>query len=404
MSLTVDIEKKLGSFILKVSFETGNESVSLLGESGCGKSMTLKCIAGIEKPDRGRIVLDGRVLFDSEKGIDLPPQERRVGYLFQEGALFPNMSILDNVICGIREKSAKREKEKTAREMLARMHLSDTEKRRPDSLSGGQRQRAALARILVNKPEILLLDEPFSALDAHLRFELERVVSDTIRELKKPAILVSHNRDEAFRITDKIAIMKDGAIETVGERHSVFADPQTVYAARMTGCKNVAAAYVSERHGDGSFVSGADRQRDGSFVSGAERQRDGSFVSESEDQRTVPMSSIYVPDWGIELTVPRSDKPVNAVGIRMHDIILGRGDTNEFCCRVEEEIENPFSYTIMVTPNRHEDGSFVCGVIQAKEPSLCLPLGVEADKPAWEAARAETVTIHIPPENVLLLR
>ncbi len=400
MSLTVDIEKKLSSFILKVSFETGNESVSLLGESGCGKSMTLKCIAGIEKPDRGRIVLDGRVLFDSEKGIDLPPQERRVGYLFQEGALFPNMSILDNVICGIREKSTQREKEKTAREMLARMHLSDTEKRRPDSLSGGQRQRAALARILVNKPEILLLDEPFSALDAHLRFELERVVSDTIRELKKPAILVSHNRDEAFRITDKIAIMKDGAIETVGERHSVFADPQTVYAARMTGCKNVAAAvYIYERHGDSSFVSGADRQRD------------SSFVSESEDKRTVPMSSVYVPDWGIELTVPRSDRTVNAVGIRMHDIILGRGDTNEFCCRVEEEIENPFSYTIMVTPDRHEngsfrhgDGSFVCGVIQTNEPSLCLPLGVEADKPAWEAARAETVTIHIPPENVLLLR
>ncbi|MBQ3912532.1 MAG: ATP-binding cassette domain-containing protein [Lachnospiraceae bacterium] len=399
MSLIVDIEKKLGSFILKVSFETGNESVSLLGESGCGKSMTLKCIAGIEKPDRGRIVLDGRVLFDSEKGIDLPPQERRVGYLFQEGALFPNMSILDNVICGIREKSTKREKEKTTREMLERMHLSDTEKRRPDSLSGGQRQRAALARILVNKPEILLLDEPFSALDAHLRFELERVVSDTIRELKKPAILVSHNRDEAFRITDKIAIMKDGAIETVGERHSVFVDPQTVYAARMTGCKNVAAAYVPERHGDGSFVSGA------------ERQRDGSFVSESEDKRTVPMSLVYVPDWGIELTVLRSDRTVNAVGIRMHDIILGRGDTNEFCCRVEEEIENPFSYTIMVTPDRHEDGSFrhgdgsfVCRTPQTKEPSLCLPLGVEVDKITWEAARAETVTIHIPPENVLLLR
>ena len=361
MTLSADFVKKIGNFQLNISLDAGNESLSLLGASGCGKSMTLKCIAGIEKPDKGRIELNGVTLFDSEKGVNLPPQERRVGYLFQEGALFPNMTILDNVICGIRGKMPRSEKVKIAREMLAKMHLSDTERRRPDELSGGQQQRAALARILVNEPEILLLDEPFSALDSHLRFELERVVTDTIRELKKPAILVSHNRDEAFRITDRIAIMNNGRIETVGDRHSVFANPGTVYAARMTGCKNVAEA--------------------------------------------IPLAAarIKVPAWGMELEVPAFTDDITAVGIRMHDIHPGPG-RNEFKCKIVEEIENPFSYTIMVTPDRQGDGSSVCRDVQTEEPSPCLPIGVELDKPTWEAARAESVTIHIPPENVLLLR
>ena len=378
MGLIADFEKTIGRFKLNIHLAAGDDSLSLLGASGCGKSMTLKCIAGIERPDKGRIELNGVTLFDSEQGIDLPPQERRVGYLFQEGALFPNMTILDNVVCGIREKMQKREKQRIAREMLTKMHLSDTCKRRPDSLSGGQRQRAALARILVGKPEILLLDEPFSALDSHLRFELERVVSDTMRELAKPAIFVSHNRDEAFRITDRIAIMKEGRIEIEGDRHHIFADPQTVYAARMTGCKNVASVVCG--HGDGSFVSKSEDKKNVPM---------SALSDVCEDKRTVPvspMTTVYVPDWGIELAVPHCDRPVSAIGIRMHDIILGPGEINEFTCKVEEEIENPFSYTVMLRPSDNK----------------CL--GVELDKPAWEAARAESVTIHIPPENVLLLR
>ena len=146
--------------------------------------MTLKCIAGIEKPDRGRIVLNDVVLFDSEKRINLKPQKRRAGYLFQQYALFPNMSVLQNVMCGVREgtKEAKREK---ALEMLDRLHLSGHESKKPSMLSGGQQQRCALARILVNEPEVLLLDEPFSALDAHLRFHTERQVENIIKELSE---------------------------------------------------------------------------------------------------------------------------------------------------------------------------------------------------------------------------
>ena len=350
MALKAEFEKTIGSFKLNIDLEAGDEPISLLGASGCGKSMTLKCIAGIERPDKGRIVLNGKVLFDSEKGIDLPPQERRTGYLFQEGALFPNMTIIENVICGIRGKIPGREKERIANEMLAMMHLEDTGKRRPFQLSGGQRQRAALARILVNEPEILLLDEPFSALDSHLRFELERVVSDTMRKLKKTAILVSHDRDEAYRITDKIAIMNNGRIETMDERHHVFANPKTVYAARMTGCKNVADIICKDR--------GADRDR------------------------------VYVPSWGIELDVPALPEGISAVGIRMHDIHPGSGSINRFECKVEEEIENPFSYTLMLKPS----------------DACTVPIGAEMDKQTWEAIRSESIVISIPPEAVLPLR
>ena len=169
MSLEVNIEKKLDGFTLRAAFTAGNTSTVLLGASGCGKSMTLRCIAGIVKPDCGRIVLDGRVLFDSAQHIDLPPQQRGVGLLFQNYALFPNMTVEQNIRCGL-----KAEKDPTARraacaEMLRAMRLEPLAKRCPAQLSGGQQQRAALARILVGKPRILMLDEPFSALDSYLR-------------------------------------------------------------------------------------------------------------------------------------------------------------------------------------------------------------------------------------------
>ena len=149
MALHVDIEKTLGSFHLKVKFEAGNHVLALLGASGCGKSMTLKCIAGIETPDRGRIVLDGTTLFDSEERVNLPPQRRRVGYLFQQYALFPNMTVAQNIACGVREKKDARAQ---VEEMIWAMHLEGLEHKKPHQLSGGQQQRAALARILVNAP------------------------------------------------------------------------------------------------------------------------------------------------------------------------------------------------------------------------------------------------------------
>lgn len=383
MALFVDIEKRTGDFLLNVKFEAGDEALSLLGASGCGKSMTLKCIAGIEKPDRGRIVLNGVTLFDSEKGINLPPQERRVGFMFQQGALFPNMNVLDNVICGIRtgstgknkEKAAsskkavsRPEKEQIAREMLAKMHLVGKEKAKPATLSGGEQQRAALARILVNEPEILLLDEPFSALDSHLRFELERVLREVIKELGKTVIFVSHNRDEAFRITEKLAIMNNGAIEVFGDKKEVFAAPLTKNAAIMTGCKNVAE------------ITGANV---GSGAGSEKRCAEQTVRASADSRRTV-----FVPSWGISLKVRETgeNESISAVGVRMHDILPGPGE-NEMSLAVEEVVENPFSYTIMLNAGHGYK-----------------PIGMELDKSTWEQIRADRVTVHIPAGAVLVLR
>lgn len=347
MSLHVDIEKTLGSFHLKVKFEAENNVLALLGASGCGKSMTLRCIAGIETPDRGRIVLDGVTLFDSAAHVNLVPQKRRVGYLFQQYALFPNMTVMQNIACGVRDQGDKKEARARVGEMIAAMHLEGMEHKKPHQLSGGQQQRAALARILVNAPEVLLLDEPFSALDSHLRFQLENEVRSAIRRFGKTVLLVSHNRDEVFRLSDAIAVMHDGRIEAIGARKAVFADPGTVNGAILTGCKNVARL---EKRGE---------------------------------------RLAYVPDWGTTLETDRDIGGATHIGIRMHDIAAGGEGANALRCEVVEEIENPFSYTVMLRPQGAQDAK---------------PFGWETDKGAWNRRRADTVTVCLPPEQLLLLR
>ena len=176
MSLSVHIEKRVGDFHLKINLEHEMGITGILGASGCGKSMTLKCIAGIEKPDKGRIVLNGRVLFDSEKKINLKPQERKVGYLFQNYALFPNMTVEQNILCGLSKEKDKGVKKEKMEAMIKVMDLASCKGLYPHQLSGGQQQRCALARMLVSEPELLLLDEPFSALDAYLREQLQTQV------------------------------------------------------------------------------------------------------------------------------------------------------------------------------------------------------------------------------------
>ena len=201
MSLSVDIKKRLGSFQLDVSFEAqdATETLALLGASGCGKSMALKCIAGIERPDEGRIVLNDRVLFDSAAHVDMPVQQRRVGYLFQNYALFPTMTVLDNVLVGVREGSRDERRER-ALAQIRTFRLEGLEDHRPAELSGGQQQRCALARIMANDPELLLLDEPFSALDGFLRWQLELELSDTLKAFPGGVVFVTHSRDEVYRM------------------------------------------------------------------------------------------------------------------------------------------------------------------------------------------------------------
>ena len=224
MELEVKIEKELRNFTLRADFSLRDEVFALLGASGCGKSMTLKCIAGLERPDRGRIVLDGEVLFDSEQGIDLPPQKRRVGYLFQNFALFPNMTIADNIRFVAR--GTRQQREERVRENLARFALSELGNAYPMELSGGQQQRAALARILASDAKILLLDEPFSALDHYLKWKLELELREVLRAYDGAALLVSHDRGEVYRMASRAAVIDRGQMQAAlqqGSLHGVVA-------------------------------------------------------------------------------------------------------------------------------------------------------------------------------------
>ena len=243
MSLTVDIRKRLGDFSLDVSFEAENpaETIALLGASGCGKSMALKCIAGVERPDEGRIVLNGRVLFDSAARVDVPAQRRRVGYLFQSYALFPTMTVLDNVLTGVRG-GTREERRERALDQIRAFRLEGLEDHRPAELSGGQQQRCALARIMANEPELLLLDEPFSALDGYLRWQLELELAETLRAFPGGVVFVTHSRDEVYRMCDRVCVLTAGRSGRTVPTRELFDAPATLSEAVISGCKNVSAA------------------------------------------------------------------------------------------------------------------------------------------------------------------
>lgn len=245
MAVSVEIEKKLGDFQLAVQFQAGEETLAILGASGCGKTMTLKCIAGIETPDRGKIVLGGRVLFDSDRGINLPPQQRCTGLLFQDYALFPTMTVLENIMAGAcrREKSMRK---RLALDMIEKMGLKHLMHHYPAQLSGGQRQRTALARMLLSAPEILLLDEPFSALDGHLRQKMEQEIGMLLKDFGKTAILVSHDIEESYRMAARLAVMGEGVIETIGEKAAVYENPRTRKGAQLLGCSNFSKGICEE--------------------------------------------------------------------------------------------------------------------------------------------------------------
>ena len=221
MSLIVDIKKRLGSFSLSAQLEAGDGVTGILGSSGCGKSMTLKCIAGIERPDSGHIELDGVVLYDSRKRIDIHPQQRRVGYLFQNYALFPNMTLRQNILCGLRNQPDKAQRVKEADDMIAMMGLQGLEKHRPYQLSGGQQQRVSIARALCMNPKILFFDEPTSALDPELTSEILKVIKDLAAE-HITMVIVTHEMTFARDISDHIIFMDKGLIAVEGSPKEVF--------------------------------------------------------------------------------------------------------------------------------------------------------------------------------------
>lgn len=342
MSLYVDIQKQMGDFTLKVQFDAGAEVLALLGPSGCGKSMTLKCIAGIEKPDRGTIVLDGVTLFDSRHKINLPPQVRKTGLLFQNYALFPNMTVLENILAGTHREANRSKATEMAVQAMESFGLKALASHYPHQLSGGQQQRAALARLLVSGPNALLLDEPFSALDSHLRDQMERELKDVLDNFGKTSLLVSHNKEEVYRLSKKLIIMKDGAIEAKGSTRQLFANPVTVTGARLTGYLNISALHF-----------------------------------------TAPGKALAT-DWGIPLALAGENA---FVAIRSQSIGFGPGE-NTFTGELVQELENPFSYVLIVKPQNAPAGA---------------ALRLEVEKSLWQSRRAKHLTLHLPEKALVCL-
>ena len=349
MSLYVDIEKQLGSFHLRVQFQAENEVTALLGASGCGKSMTLRCIAGIVTPDRGRIVLHDRVLFDSEKKVNLPPQQRKLGYLFQNYALFPNMTVEKNILCGIRTGS-RREKSAALADALRRFRLEGLERHYPAQLSGGQQQRVVLARILCTRPEAILLDEPFSALDSFLKWNLELELSDLLADFQGPILWVSHDRGEVFRNCKKVCVMEQGTSQGIVTLRQLFHEPETEAAARLSGCKNIVEALP-----EGSAVT--------------------------------------LPQWGLTLDctgpVPAN---IRRVGIRAHHVAaVPEGTPGAFRCTVERVIQDVFTAIVLLRPEQAAPDA--------------PPLRMELEREAWrQLNRPEELWIAVQPRDLLLLR
>ncbi|WP_373483727.1 sulfate/molybdate ABC transporter ATP-binding protein [Acetobacterium sp.] len=241
MEFLVAIKKKLYGFQLDVKLQSQEEVIGILGASGSGKSMLLRCIAGLVKPDEGQIVINGKTFFDSEKKINLSMGERKVGFLFQNYALFPNMTIAENIAFGL-DKLSKIEKKNRVSALMEKYHLGDIGKRYPGQISGGQQQRVALARAVAVEPDILLLDEPFSALDVHLRNHMMREMSELLKEFHGMTLFVTHNREEAYRLSDYIAVFNTGKVEIYGQKDAIFKWPASLETAKITGCKNIVEA------------------------------------------------------------------------------------------------------------------------------------------------------------------
>ncbi len=303
--LKVNIQKKLKEFDLKVDFELEHGRLGILGPSGCGKSMTLKSIAGIIDPDDGVISLttdEETVYFDSNNKINLKPQIRNVGYLFQNYALFPNMTVEENIAVGLSED----DDGKTVSEMIRRFRLEGLEKRYPRQLSGGQQQRVALARIMAYGPDVILLDEPFSAMDTFLKEQLRIELLNSLKDFDGFSIMVTHDRDEAFQFCDELIVLDQGEIIAKGNTYDIFENPRKVQVARLTGCKNISKIEIIDEYHVKSL------------------------------------------DWGVIFEVSEKISPnITHIGIRAHDFSPAeKDDVNVLDTANSIKVEMPFEWEI----------------------------------------------------------
>ena len=318
----LEIKKKYEKFRLDVAFKSEKKRIGILGASGCGKSLTLKSIAGIERPEKGRIVIDGVTLFDAGKKIFLKPQKRKVGYLFQNYALFPNMTVEQNI--GIGFTGNKEDKQKMVEQLIHHFQLDGLEKLYPSKLSGGQQQRTALARIMAYEPDVILLDEPFSALDAYLRERMLTELMEMLSDYEGTVIMVSHSRDEIYRFSEELLVIDDGKQICYGDTKAIFDRPEQVEAARLTGCKNIVQVKKLDEH------------------------------------------SIEIPDWGTRLHLEQEiDAEITHIGLRAHEFIPVWGEREDNCIPVKEKgkAEFPFEWKYFLK-GETEESDDICWYVQ----------------------------------------
>lgn len=247
--LAVEIQAALPGFRLDVAWTAGDGVAVLFGPSGSGKTLTLQYLAGLRRPEAGRISLDGRTLFDAQARIDVPVQARKVGFVFQGYALFPHLSVRENVGFGLRDRPRPERRHREA-EVLARLGLAGLEERRPAELSGGQRQRVALGRALAIEPALVLLDEPLSALDAPLRRALRDELRGILEAWRVPAVLVTHDLAEAYQLGERVIIYEAGRVRQAAPRGELLWQPASASVARILGFRNILQGRLAEVSGE----------------------------------------------------------------------------------------------------------------------------------------------------------
>lgn len=331
MPLEVQIAKDLPDFTLDVNFRADDGApLSVLGPSGSGKTMLLRCVAGLERPDRGRIVLNERVLFDSAQKIHIPARLRRVGLLFQHYALFPHRTVEENLAFGLRHLPVEQRSTRIAG-LVRQTHISGLEHRHPRELSGGEQQRVALARCLAVDPEALLLDEPLSSLDTHLRSQIEGQLQETFAEYRRPSLLVTHNMEEAYRLCDQLLVLSRGRVGARGSREQIFRWPPSTTVARLTGCKNISRAKAASN------------------------------------------GALDAIDWGCQVRVAQEIQGApEYVGIRAHHIdfvessVPGEALENVFPCWPVRSSETPFRITLFLSLREPREGGDAESQLQAE--------------------------------------
>lgn len=342
--LELNIKKKLNNFTLDIECKLDSNRIGILGGSGAGKSMILKMLAGIEKPDKGYIKLDDRLLFDSEKKTDIKPKDRHIGYCFQNYALFPNLTVYENIVIGL-SKSERADADK----FLEKFELTKIKNSKPNKISGGQAARVAMARILIRKPKVLLFDEAFSALDIYLRDHIQEEIAQILEDFEGSAIFVSHSRDELYRLCDSMMVIDSGKISNLGNTKEIFKFPKTKTAAILTGCKNIS------------------------------------------DIRYISDNTIEAIDWGINFEFSKElPKDINAIGIRAHEFVpvWEESGNNLIEFKLKSRAKLPFEDNYYLYTNGSSDITWL----------------VQKDIKEKIAGRGLPKFLQIDEENILLLK